>query len=53
MSSLYKNLEALLNNTIKSDGLSVLNKVPGGRRFLKPIFTFFGNLDDFWFYIYH
>jgi len=30
-----------------------LNKVPGSRKLLKPIFSYFINIDDIWMYNYH
>ncbi len=29
-----------------------LNKLPGSRKILSPIFMFFGNFDDLWLYNY-
>ncbi len=29
-----------------------LNKIPGSRKILRPLFMFFGNFDDLWLYNY-
>ena len=29
-----------------------INKIPGSRKILRPIFMFFGNFDDLWLYNY-
>ncbi len=38
-----------MNNAI----FRALNKVPGVRKILSPIFSFFFNFDDLWLYNYH
>jgi len=33
--------------------MNAFNTVPGSRKVLQPIFTFFVNFDDLWLYNYH
>lgn len=39
--------------TVESDVIGILNKVPGSRRIMRQLFSFFLNIDHLWLYIYH
>ena len=45
-------LEELLVNLVENEGVTYINKIPGGRKAL-PFLGFLINIDELWLYQYH
>ena len=49
----FKTYQETLSTILQNDALLFLNMIPGSRKIIKPVFSFFINFDDIWLYIYH